>query len=142
MLCRAHFVAWGMHVRPSDMVSCLPRAASRVLTQMAGLLHAYETGTMRLGLVQEHASLLQAVRQDTATALTALSGLIFASIKRAPWQPHGIRPLLVGRVGMMPSMPSCLVYGIQLAWADFKSNFFRARRQYPRACWTHAQLSN
>lgn len=59
------------------------RAASRVLTQMAGLLHAYETGTMRLGLVQEHASLLQAVRQDTATALTALSGLIFASIKPA-----------------------------------------------------------
>lgn len=56
------------------------RAASRLLVQISGLLYSFETGTLRLDLCKRHRTLLEAVRQDTATALTALSGLIFASV--------------------------------------------------------------
>ena len=59
-----------------------------MLVQMSGLLHSLEIGTLRLQLCQLHLSLIEAVRNDTATALTALSGLIFASVSGEPRRVH------------------------------------------------------
>ena len=50
-----------------------------MLTQVTGLLHALESGTMRLELCMRYRDLLEDVRQDLAAALTALSGMIWAS---------------------------------------------------------------
>ena len=60
------------------------RAASRILTQLAGLLHGCETGTLRLGMLRRHLGQLRAVQTSTTAALTALSGLIRTSVTGTP----------------------------------------------------------
>ncbi|KAK9798618.1 hypothetical protein WJX73_010417 [Symbiochloris irregularis] len=54
------------------------RAASRLLTALASLLHTFESGIMRLDMCLRYHDLLEDVRQDLASALTALSGMIWA----------------------------------------------------------------
>lgn len=62
------------------------RAATRVLVQISSLLHSFESGTPRLGLCVRHRDLLEAVRQDIAAALTAMSGIIFnTASSKASW---------------------------------------------------------
>ena len=63
------------------------RAASRILTQLAVLLHGCETGTLRLGMVRRHVTQLRAVQTSITAALTSLSGLIHKSVSGAALLP-------------------------------------------------------
>jgi hypothetical protein len=49
---------------------------ARTLTALSSLQHSLESGHLRLGLCSQNRQLLEDLRQDTAAAFTALSGLV------------------------------------------------------------------
>ena len=55
------------------------RMLARSLTALSSLQHSLESGHLRLGLCSQNRQLLEDLRQDTAAAFTALSGLVLGS---------------------------------------------------------------
>ena len=76
-----HSAVHSMHLAARVLkTSSMCRAASRILSQLTVLLHAYETGTLRVRLCWRHLEQLQGVQTSTAAALTALSGLVYKTV--------------------------------------------------------------
>lgn len=62
-----------------NLASGIFRMLARSLTALGSLQHSLESGHLRLGLCCQNRQLLEDLRQDTAAAFTALSGLVLGS---------------------------------------------------------------